>query len=173
MHFVDVWKWLGNNSAEIIAICALIFTAYQAYLLRKHNRLSVTPKLAVFTARNSENKIGTINIELSNNGLGPAIIKKYEFEVDDKVKTFKDSDEALKFIEKLVGVIGVENKITLILPGHIIAAGESSTMLHLKFSEESNGWEHIEGIIDRLSLRVKYTSMYGEQFEYHSIETHS
>ena len=41
-------KFLGEHSAEIIAICALGLTFYQAYLSRKHNRLSLKPHLTRF-----------------------------------------------------------------------------------------------------------------------------
>jgi len=174
MSFIGIWKWFGNNSAEIIAVCALIFTVYQAYLSRKHNRMSVTPKLTVIAERNSENGIGTLHIKLFNNGLGPAIINKFDFEADNKAKEFKDSDEMLKFMEDWVGPIGIKNTVMSLLPEHIIAVNESSTLLLLEFfTEDGKGWEHIEAIVNRLSLRVKYNSMYGEEFEYHSIETHS
>ncbi len=174
MCLVDIWKFFGNNSAEIIALCALLFTAYQAYLSRKHNRISVTPKLAILAARSTENGMGSFHIKLSNNGLGPAIIKRCDFEVDSKPKEFNDSDEMRTFIEDWVGPIGIKTTVMSFLPEHIIAANESSIILQLEFIvDDGKGWEHIEGIARRLSLRVKYSSMYGEQFEYHSIETHS
>ena len=111
---------------------------------------------------------------MSNSGLGPAIIKSCDFEIDDKVKNFKDSDELLSFIENSVGPIGIKHAVMSFLPEHVIAVGESSTILNIVFfAEGGKGWEHIEKLMDRLTLRVKYSSMYGEEFQYHSITTHS
>ena len=171
---IGVWEWLGNNVSAIIAICALVFTAYQSHLTRTHNRISVKPKLTTFAKRNSENDIGVLNIKLFNKGTGPAIVKKYQFELDGIIQDFSDSAEALTFIQDLVGVIGVRNSITTLSPEQVISAGEYIEIMDISFMEyDNNGWIHIEELMDRLSIRVKYCSIYDEFFEYHSIESHS
>lgn len=171
---LDSWKWLGDNVAEIIAVCALAFTAYQAHLSRRHNRLSVAPRLSTFSYRNSENGIGRLQVDLSNNGLGPATIDLYQIELDGVAQDFETSEQAHLFIQDLVGSIGIKNSISSLLPGHIISAGETATIVDLYFWENAGeGWSHIDSIADRLSLRIKYSSMYGEKLEYHSINTHA
>lgn len=170
---IEVWKWLGSNLAEIIATCALLFTAYQAYLSRRHNRLSVIPRLVSFGSRNSEDNIGHIKVTLSNKGVGPAVIEFYLFELDRKPQKLKDSREALNFVDSLVGEICIRCSVSSFAPGHVLAAGESLTIMEIVFSDaEGQGWRHIEEMMDRLALRVRYSSLYGEKFNYHSIESH-
>lgn len=169
----EIWKWIGSNVAELIATCALLFTAYQAYLSRKHNRISVTPRIASFGIRNSEKGIGRLQIKLSNRGLGPAVFEDYQIELDNIPQEFKNSKEALSFIENMVGIINIKSTVISLLPGHILGIGESISIMDIHFvDEEGEGWDHIENLIDRLSLRVRYCSLYADKYEYHSNETH-
>lgn len=172
--FSKIWIWLGCNTAEIIAVCALVFTAYQAYLSRRHNRLSIIPKLTTSTVGKSEESIGSMAVILANNGLGPAVINTYLVELDGIPQEFNDSSEVLVFMKELVGNIGVDSTVTLLNSGHIIAAGESTKVMFISFVDnEGKGSEYVDNLMNRFSLRVSYSSIYGEKFEYHSIETHS
>lgn len=156
MCLSGIWNWLGTNTAEIIASCALVFTTYQAYLSRKHNRISVRPKLALQAERNSQNHTGSIIINLSNSGLGPAEINSYTLELDGKEQSFKNSTEALDWIRNLVGIIEQKSAIYSIIPGHVLSINESIIILHLDFMEDGeNGWDLIEKLMNRISLTVQ------------------
>jgi hypothetical protein len=50
-------EWLGM----IIAVCALAFTAYQAYVQRKHNVISVKPHITTFVNRNRNMNTGQLS----------------------------------------------------------------------------------------------------------------
>ena len=47
MLFGNFWSWLSTNATNIIALCALGGTFWQANLSRRHNRLSVKPHIEI------------------------------------------------------------------------------------------------------------------------------
>ena len=154
----------------MVAICALFLTVYQAYLSRRYNRISVAPKLSSFASRDSDQGLGEIHIKLCNNGLGPALIENFKFVLDDDDLCFEDSSEALDFLTDLVGIIQTRCAITTLTRDTILKTGEEVSIIHVTFLEdEGRGWAHIESLVDRLAINVKYQSMYGEQFEYSNI----
>lgn len=63
-----------------VAACAFITTIWQAAITRKHNRMSVKPHLTTWTTTIHEGR--SYAVHLMNNGLGPALITKYEVLVD-------------------------------------------------------------------------------------------
>jgi len=163
------WGWLGDNAALVVAICALFLTVYQAHLSRRHNRISVSPSLTSFASRKSDEGHGELRLELRNNGLGPALIDSFRFVLDDVDLTFDDSNEAIGFLTELVGNIQIKCEITTLTHDNILRSGDSVTVIHIVFLEVGRSWEHIESLVDRLALNVKYHSMYGEQFVYSTI----
>lgn len=70
--------WLGTHAAEVIAICALAFTAYQAFLQRQQSRVSVRPHVTTFVNRNRKGNVGELEVILMNNGLGPALLNRFQ-----------------------------------------------------------------------------------------------
>lgn len=82
-NFIDwIASLRGSDVAVLAASAAATFTAYQAVLLRKHNRLSVKPHLCTWTHDDDSDKMYKIYFLLSNNGLGPAIIKSFKVYFD-------------------------------------------------------------------------------------------
>src|SRR5688572_25280527 len=71
-------------SAVFIALLALTVTIWQAALTRRHNRLSVRPHLRIDWLVSDEGTDEKVSVVLSNNGLGPAIIKRFQWKIDGK-----------------------------------------------------------------------------------------
>lgn len=63
----------------IIALCALGFTVYQAWLTRRHNPLAVMPHLDWSRARRRDENGLALRLLLKNTGIGPAIIQRRAF----------------------------------------------------------------------------------------------
>ena len=57
----------------IVSCCAIGLTVFQAYAIRRHNRLSVAPRLD--TRWQYDGRADEIAISLVNVGLGPAVVK--------------------------------------------------------------------------------------------------
>lgn len=67
---------IASAAAVLISITAAVFAWQQVEVGRVHNRLSVTPILQITPYL--EGKSGRNGLFLSNDGLGPAIVKSFE-----------------------------------------------------------------------------------------------
>ena len=67
-----IWHWIQENWAGIVATSVVVITIQQFFQQRRHDRLSVKPKVSF--------SLGIINnrveLSVSNNGLGPALHKE-------------------------------------------------------------------------------------------------
>ena len=63
----------------VTGVIALIFTAINLYIQRKHNRLSVKP-IAIISVGDYENELA---VNLQNKGTGPLIIKDLSFTTEN------------------------------------------------------------------------------------------
>jgi hypothetical protein len=91
-----LWDWLSLNAANVIAVCALSATFWQAYISRRHNRLSVVPYLTTW----EEVIEGYIVFKIMNYGVGPARIKSFNIFVDDQKITGEKLEPHGKCLEK-------------------------------------------------------------------------
>lgn len=87
----------------IIALCALLFTAWQVPVQRKHNKLSMKPYLFCHTHTNEYDNALVWKAEVINNGIGPAFITKFKIYYKGEPMSIND---ALKNV-----LVNVEYKI--------------------------------------------------------------
>lgn len=66
-----------------VALCAFVFSFWQAKIVRDHNKISVKPHLTTWNSVDHDNGIYVVHV--LNNGIGPALINKFEIRVDNKV----------------------------------------------------------------------------------------
>jgi hypothetical protein len=163
----NVWHFVGNNAANIIALSAVGFTAYQAWLTRVHNRLSVQPHLQTHTDThaNLQESAFYYSIELRNNGLGPAIITKWTVLLDGVKQDLPDAEAVDTLVKSLFPVYFIA-KTRFFGAREAMRANDSQTLLPLKLplmnsAENANFKKQIE----RLDLIIECTSMYGEKLD--------
>ncbi len=65
-------------SSAVVAACALVFSVYQGYKVREHDRLGVTPRMLLEFGFRTDG----VGWKLSNRGLGPAEIRGFSVAVD-------------------------------------------------------------------------------------------
>lgn len=70
--------------AVAISLAAFGFSTWQGCETRRHNRLSVKPKLDILPQRSSADDVGLV---LSNKGSGPALIKRWTITVRNEPST--------------------------------------------------------------------------------------
>ena len=153
-------EFLSKHSAEIIALCAVIFTAWQAFIQRKHNRISLKPHLFRYVNRDKHNEIGRLQFVITNNGLGPAYIKKFQIYLHEKEVNAKEA------IESVLGNLVCDSSYTILGNDYAMPHNESKVVLSVSFNAKS--WEEIyevEKKLNVLDLHLIYTSAYGEKFE--------
>ena len=159
-----------NLSPEmVIALCALGLTLYQAWLTRRHNRLSVMPHLDWTRARQRSDDGIALRFLLINTGIGPAIIKRREFLIAGKlfVSSGRDCIEDLAthcFGGKLTYRVRQHSLLGI---GAIVPAGHHVCVAEvffpgLKPADESQ----IEACLQPLVFEVAYESFYRERFRF-------
>lgn len=166
----DFINWLsGLEASDVAALAASVaatFTAYQAMLLRRHNRLSVKPHLSTWTRTDDANKEFKIYFILSNNGLGPAIIKDFVVYFDNEKLGDNMDTQALKseiekkaaqekgIIKSTVSVLGIDSAFPV---------GEKEVLflihvpMYMGFDKSK-----FESFVNRFDLKINYNSVYGE-----------
>lgn len=83
--------FLSQHGGLIVAVCAVFVSTLSLHLQRRHNRLSVRPKLHF--ARGHTKTAAPYRWHLNNSGVGPAIIKQFEVTINqDKLVFPKMSD---------------------------------------------------------------------------------
>ncbi|MFC1651236.1 hypothetical protein ACFL2X_06665 [Candidatus Latescibacterota bacterium] len=144
----------------VIAILALVVTLQQLKVQRKHNRLSVRPNL-VFNSMTQYDS-PQITIEISNKGLGPAIIKEVTYFVDDKQydTTMRDVYKWKDILKKVD--INVVRVIEQNLYRESVSAGES---IQIVIAYTAGSQQVKIEAINRINIFVRYESIYKESFE--------
>ncbi len=152
-------------ASSIIAACALGFTAYQAYLTRHHHKISVAPRLTTWVQFPDSH--GVFSIELMNKGIGPAIIKSFELAVDGKQIQGRKTEKIDKALKILFPKESYTSTSSFLDDGYAMAAKDGLTLASLKFSlGVALTSEEFERRLERVSLTIKFDSMYGETFQY-------
>lgn len=164
--------WVGRNAEAIIAGCALFFTSYQTYALRKHNKLSVRPRLVVATetvqvATQLPALMERFRVTLTNAGLGPAIIKDYQVLIGDQlmqIMGFSDLDTRLR---GQFGPMYGGGSLFVPRPGFVMKAGEDRELADLKFVQGLDEPSScIDEAVSQLHLLVTYECIYGDTYKY-------
>lgn len=175
---------LGFSADTIIAAMAVVvalisgaFTAYQAYLSRRHNRLSVKPHITTWLDEEEKTEIGFTSkpestyilcCDVMNNGIGPAIIRKYTVYFDGK--PIGDNAD-IKALEKAIGGIidaqqwNCQWHISIIGKDYPFPAGERTALLKIKIPMhlEFDKTPYLE-LMDRFDAIFEYECMYGNKF---------
>lgn len=161
---------IDPGSAAIAAL-ALFVSVHSAWETRQHSRLSVRPRLTTFTSKDAkrygDEVVTSVAVLLSNSGLGPAVIKDYQFLLDGEAIKIDNTAELVERLQRelRVDVPGGSTTITNLRKGHAVRAGEDVTVAIFAVR---NPPESFDQDFKRLQIRVTYESMYGEQWTYDS-----
>lgn len=155
-------------AALFVSICALFLTINQSMATRRHNRLTVKPHLTSFTERvadSERNGIVLVKATLSNNGLGPAIIKSFEPLFDGLSIKASDPDELAEFVQKTlpVSILRDECYFSVLRKDYVLAKDQKITVAQLSVLPTIDvSYEALKASLDQFHLRVTYESAYGE-----------
>ena len=157
------WQSIIGVASIIIALCALVFTIKQGSQARKHNSLSVRPFLTIWTRQYSEK--GLYEVELINNGLGPALIEKFTVKVDGKVITGEGTEPVEKALKVVFPNHNYQSHQSYVDKGYSMAPKEKCTIVAIQFTDQP--WptpESVSQAFNRAELEVAYKSFYEEPF---------
>jgi len=161
------WEIITGISSVIIATCALGVTIWHGIQTRRHNRLSVLPHLASW--KHFEGSKNHYSVELSNNGVGPALIKTFKIEVDGKPIIGEDSEPIEKALKILFPRLKYDAKHAALSKGYMMTAKEKIQIVDIIFfGDNVPKPEEVNHAIKRTRLAVSYESIHGESFKFDS-----
>lgn len=159
------WQFVGDNWAAIIAVCALGVSFYQASATRRHNRLSVRPHLVVSADKSNDNGRAMFVARLKNNGLGPAVVRKYEIFLDGSLFPIGDSGVVASTVASVLGRPTPHVAYHRIGVGDSIAKDQELILLSVGFSCTSQqDYQLAMKAFERITSHIQYESMYGQSF---------
>jgi hypothetical protein len=167
--FITAWEFLGDNWTEIAALSALGLSVYQCVATRRHNRLSVKPHVDSHTDKGiNEKGEGWLVFKLSNNGLGPALIRKFQIVQKERELSDFEPDTVKPFLAELKALTNTQTGN--LTSDRALRAGEEFIVLSIKLTAEAT---RIQSLVDKaeeiisanFDLRMDYESIYGEKFE--------
>ncbi len=157
-------KMMNNDTiislaSTVIALSAFGLSIYQVSSLKKHNRLSVKPRLE-FNYHSDQGQ--KVMLHLTNGGLGPAILKSINVELNGHLT---EIDE--KFWNSLVEEFneGIEKWCYYLSGTDILRVGEERELLRIEPKKPQLTLScELERKIDGLRFIVTYESLYGETY---------
>lgn len=156
--------------AMLVALITGIFTAYQAYLTRRHNRLSVRPHVSTWVHEEKTPDYYIIRCEVLNNGIGPAILRDYSvFYQGTKIGSNQERkalEAAIK--EKLNSLQGIVKKnVSVFGKEFSLLAGSRHVLFEMKIAMHAQFDEKIyQDFVDRFDADFSYRCMYGQKFKF-------
>lgn len=136
--------------AIFIAIIALFISIWQGFEQRKHNRYSVRPLLTFDSYVSNK----TRSIRISNDGLGPAIIKEFKVKIDGETISGDQDNPWTTVVEKR-NLNGKISEMYYFANGTTMKTEKSRNLLSWKTDTISS--------LD-ISIFIKYLSIYEEEF---------
>lgn len=161
---------------SVVIALAVLFVAYwQGHLTRKHNRLSVTPKLQTHTSQNDSGNSGAIELTLTNAGVGPGIIKTIQLK-----KNGASIDELTNELVKAeLEYLPLEIKHVRtgwIQPDYFMSEKEPFSLVRIEFestdpqASAQSLLDKIRQIFDAYAIVGTYESIYGDTFDLDTVK---
>lgn len=141
---------LQSLIAIIIAIVALGISIWQGFEQRQHNRLSVKPLLNFEVIAHNQTK----SIMLSNDGLGPAIIKGFYINLDGDIIDAESQNPWNPVLDKR-GLKGQISQMWYMASSSILKPEKSYNLLT---------WPHDSIPELDIQLTIDYESIYEQPF---------
>jgi hypothetical protein len=156
----------SNIITLVISFCAILLTAYGLYATRRHNRLSVTPHLSGCTNKDFTDEGFLFSYGISNNGIGPAKIKKFILFRHGKVFPKGKDDHVGALIREHLGDQMNYQIVHQFNFGKDVSmkAGDTRCIVKIFFpGAKQNDQENILKNLEGLEARIEYESFYGKK----------
>ena len=146
----DIGLWIGIMAIVINIITVSVYM-YQAHIMQEQQHASAWPYVEWLPSFNEE----TYFIEITNNGIGPAILKQVEIQLDGKPLTNIDS-----LFKQLIGTAYFPH-LTSTVQNRVLPSGKSIRL----FQIDDDKWAH--AVFNKMqqhefNMSICYASIYGE-----------
>jgi len=151
-----------------IAVCALIVSIWQGSATRRHNKLSVKPYINIRVSISKHADF--MGIQIENNGIGPAVIRKCIVFVDGK-PTQIDSFGSWEKVGKAAGIFDKKISFRTFPEGTVLKEGQALDLIsYPKQNWTDKGRTIVEKALSRIRVKIEYDSLYGDKFEETNLE---
>jgi len=139
------------GAAIFISFCALVVSAYEVRTMRQQQKMSVWPYLE----SSYGNKEDGVGIQLTNKGIGPALVKSVVMSYEDTV--IKNWDQLFK----TVAGPGPHRRVTSFIHGRAIMAGETIELVKIT---DPDLIQALMQAVEKIELTFQYGSVYGDSW---------
>lgn len=156
------WEAIAGIASAVIALCALALTLWQAAVTRSHNKLSVKPHLATWSHTDEANN--RYQIDLMNNGIGPALIKSFAIQVDGQTISGEGAEPMEKALKILFPQCIYHSRQAYLASGYMMSEKESRPLVIIQFFDSQLPKpEEVDRATKRVRLIIDYESIYGDK----------
>lgn len=150
--------------ATFTAVLAVAVAVWDNVETRKHNRLSVMPYVVLDHTRSDSGGLTRAEVSMSNAGVGPAILQELEI----RFRTPQE-DETVAAVWGTIAPLITREGVQIrgwadVDSGTALGIQQRQRLLHIQAGGEDSG-DRVQGVLDRLRLRLRYASVYGDQHE--------
>ena len=149
-------------SVAIIAIAALSVAVWEGLENRRHNRLSVYPRLEIYQKSYVDDPRKGVGIWLRNAGIGPAIVSSFTVFVDGK-EMAQDHQLGGWQAAEVIGLAHPSTHFLHIVKGGALPIGYDKPLFWYAKDDSARATDFVRKIL-RIEVAIEYTSMYGEKF---------
>jgi len=152
--------------ALVIALVAIGLAAWEGAENRRHNRLSVMPRLAAEIESGRDSAEQFVRMAIESTGLGPAVIGTFRIYFDGVPQ---DTLASASMIPWRKAIEAVSDSITQVNAhsvggNYYFPVGRRYVLFEakrLRLSTEDSTAGDLAGILDRLAVQICYCSVYG------------
>ena len=150
--------------AVIIAIAALSTSIWQAFLTRKHNRLSVTPSITTTSTVVAGEPVSCI---FENHGVGPATIMSVKLSYGNNNFEIKNYEDFKSFFRSVNINLDddIAHTVTATMSPATLAPGKSITFFNFPDSgDDPELYSSLLKTMDTLEIELTYKCIYGVSY---------
>lgn len=151
-------------AATVTAIAALFVAVWDNVQTREYNRVSVQPHLVLEFSKHQGDDANEGRLVLRNEGIGPAVIDRIAIELagpDGARNEYSSWNEARDAIRRdTLLVTGYSD----LREGTVLGIERAMDLLEVEQIEPAAG-DRVQALINRMSVRIVYSSVWGETYE--------
>ena len=150
------------SAATLTALVAVVIAVWDNVQTRKHNRLSVLPYVVLQRQQRDSAGVNRGEVAMSNEGVGPAILHRLEIRLpteggrDTVVTTWGSAAPLIQ--RQGLQILGWMD----IVRESALGVQRGNVLLRVQ-AEGDSANPRMQAFLDRLRLRLRYASIYGEE----------
>ncbi|HEX6308301.1 MAG TPA: hypothetical protein VFZ69_08955 [Longimicrobiales bacterium] len=168
------WQQLQSLLALVIALVAIGLAAWEGLENRRHNRLSVQPRLGGEYSSGRRGDDEYVRIAVENTGLGPAVVRSFRMFLDGAEVTadIAAGSNPWNIIIEAVATNGMRIDAHAFGAGYFLPAGREYVLFDAQRTRAAGTDEApLSAIADRIAIDICYCSIYGSHCDRSTLTT--